>query len=141
MIFKIYNSDFGFKLNGVGYDFTHVDSFTIEDPESTRLTRGANAKNKVGLAYKEGVKDPKRWTVTIMDMSIDIKALLDGIHKDQSRVDVYCIDRSNGSMKIAKNAVLCQQPQQLTVDESPESMAVALIFETFDSIETFKEVS
>ena len=41
MIFKIYNCDFGVKINGVAYDYTHVDSLTIENPESTKLVREA----------------------------------------------------------------------------------------------------
>jgi hypothetical protein len=140
MIFKIYNSDFGIKLNGVNYDFTHVDSLTIEDPEFNRLVRGANATNKEGLVYKEGGKEPKRVTVTIMDMTAALKAVLDSCFSEKTRIDaVYCIDRSDGSGKMAKSAILAQQPQQLTVDESPESMAVNLIFESFDLSEVHKE--
>jgi hypothetical protein len=139
MIFKVYNSDFGIKLNGVNYDFTHVDSLTIEDPEYNRLVRGANANNKEGLIYKEGGKEPKRVTVTIMGMTAALKAVLDGCFQDKSRIDaVYCIDRTDGSGKMAKNAILAQQPQQLTVDESPESMSVQLIFESFDLTEVHK---
>jgi hypothetical protein len=67
MIFKMYDCDFGIKLNGVTYDFEHVQDLQIEDPENTRLTRGSNAANKVGLVYKEGISDPKRVTVTIMN--------------------------------------------------------------------------
>lgn len=139
MIFKVYNSDFGIKLNDVNYDFTHVDSLTIEDPEFNRLVRGANASNKEGLVYKEGSKEPKRITVNILNMTAALKAVLDSCFQDQTRIDaVYCIDRTDGSGKMAKNAILAQQPQQLTVDESPESMAVSLIFESFDLSETHK---
>jgi hypothetical protein len=42
MIFKMYDCDFGIKLNGVTYDFEHVQDLQIEDPENTRLTRGSN---------------------------------------------------------------------------------------------------
>lgn len=138
MIFKIYDSDFGFKYNGINYQFTHVQDLQIEDNEMTRLSRGANASNKLGLVYKEGIKEPKKWTVTIMDMDAALKAVLDQIHENRERLDVYCISRVDGSSKIAKDAILCQQPQQLTIDESPESMNVALIFETFNSAETHK---
>lgn len=139
MIFKVYNSDFGMKISGVNYDFTHVDNMQIEDPEFNRLIRGANAANKSGLVYKEGGKEPKRITVTIMGMSPELKAVLDGCFKDRTRIEaVYCIDRTDGSGKMAKDAILSQQPQQLTVDESPESMSVALIFESFDLSEIHK---
>ena len=74
MIFKIYNCDFGVKIGGVDYQFDHVSQVTIEDPERNRLTRGANASNKQGLVYKDGLKDPKRWTIPILAMSPELKA-------------------------------------------------------------------
>lgn len=138
MIFKMYDCDFGIKLNGVTYDFEHVQDLQIEDPENTRLVRGANAANKVGLVYKEGISDPKRVTVTIMNMSQALKGVLDTAYNDKTRLEVFCIDRNDGSSKIARNAILSQQPQQLTVDESPESMNVSLVFESFDLSETHK---
>jgi len=138
MIFKIYDSDFGFKYNGVNYDFTHVVDLQIEDQEMTRLVRGSNASNKLGLVYREGTKEPKRWTVTIMGMSPELKAVLDSVFEARERLDVYCISRIDGSSKIAKNAILSQLPQQLSLDESPESMNVALTFESFDTNEVHK---
>lgn len=138
-MFKIYNCDFGIKVDGVSYDFEHVAQVTIEDPERNRLTRGNNAKNKVGLAYKDGLKDPKRWTVPILNMSAALKSVLDDCFANQTRVDVYCIDRTNGSSKMAKNAVMSNRPQQLTLDDTAESMQVSLEFETFDSSEILKE--
>ena len=138
MIFKIYDCDFGIKYNGVNYDFVHVENLTIEDPESTKLIRGANAGNKVGLVYKEGIKEPKKVTVTIKGMSAELKAVLDGAYEAKDRLDVYCISRSDGSSKMAKNAVLSQMPQQLTLDETEGSVNVALAFESFDLTETHK---
>lgn len=138
MIFKIYECDFGIKIDGVDYQFVHVDNLTIEDPENTRLTRGANAGNKTGFVYKEGSKEPKRITVTIAGMSVELKEVLDLAYKNQTRLDVYCISRNDGSSKMAKNAILNQQPQQLSIDESAESVNVALSFESFDLTETHK---
>jgi len=138
MIFKIYESDFGIKINGVSYEFTHIESLTIEDPENTKLARGANATNKIGLVYKEGVRDPKRITVVIKDMGIELKDVLDAAYTAQTRMDVFAISRVDGSSKMAKNSVLCQQPQQLVLDESPDSMNVSLSFESFDLTETMK---
>jgi hypothetical protein len=138
MIFKIYDCDFGFKYKGVDYSFEHVAELQIEDPEKNKLTRGANQSNKLGLVYKEGIKEPKRWTIPILNMSVPLKAVLDSIFDARERLDVYCIDRNDGSSKMAKNAVLCNRPQQLTIDESPDSMNVALEFETFDSSEVHK---
>lgn len=138
MIFRIYESDFGIKYNGVNYDFQHVTDLTIEDPENTRLTRGSNISNKIGLVYREGIREPKRWTVTIIGMSIELKQVLDEAYAAHARLDVYCVSRVDGSSKIGKNAVLCQQPQQLNVSEDVEAMNVTLVFETFDSTEVHK---
>lgn len=138
MIFKIYDSDFGIKLNGTSYYFTHVQNLTIEDPENTKLIRGANAGNNTGLVYKEGLKDPKRISVTIIDMSAELKEVLDGAFDDKSRLDVFCISRSDGSSKMGRNSILATRPQQLQIDESPESLNVVLTFETFDLSEVHK---
>lgn len=138
MKFNLYNCDVGFKINGVNYEFEHVNSVAIEDPEFSRLTRGANGKNKVGLAYKEGLKEPKTITVVINDMSADLKAVLDGCFENQTRIDFYAIDRGTGSAKWAKNSILGQIPQQLTLDESPESMDVSLTLQSYDLSEVFK---
>jgi len=138
MIFKMYNCDFGIKVDGVSYDFEHVAELQIDDPERNQLTRGGNAKNKTGLAYKDGLKEPKRWTLPILNMSAALKGVLDTCFNAQTRMDVYCIDRTDGSSKMAKNAIISNRPQQLTVDESAESMNVSLEFVTFDSTETHK---
>lgn len=138
MTFKIYNCDFGVKINGVDYSFEHVNSVTIEDPERNRLTRGSNASNKTGLVYKDGLKDPKRWTVPILAMSVALKTKLDECYDQQTRLDVYCIDRTDGSSKMAKNAILSNRPQQLSIEDTSESMQVSLEFETFDSHEDHK---
>lgn len=138
MIFKAYDCDFGIKVNGVNYDFEHVIEVQIEDPEKNRLTRGSNTTNKNGLIYKEGLKEPKRWTIPILNMSVELKAVLDGVFDSRGRCDVYCVDRNDGSSKMAKNAILCNKPQQLKVDETLEAMQVALEFETFDSSEVHK---
>lgn len=138
MIFKLYDCDVGIKVDGVSYDFEHVASVTIEDPERNRLTRGNNAKNKTGLAYKDGLKDPKRFSIPIMDMSLELKELFDSCFDDQTRVDVYIISRKDGSSKFGKNALLSNKPQQLTLDDTAESMQVLLEFETFDSSEVHR---
>lgn len=136
MIFKIYNCDFGVKVNGTNYEFEHVAQVTIEDPERNRLTRGSNASNKIGLVYKDGLKEPKRWTIPILNMSKELKSVLDGCYDNQTRLDVFCVDRTDGSNKMAKNAILSNRPQQLTIEDTAESMQVSLEFETFDSAES-----
>lgn len=137
-IFKMYDCDFGFTLNGVNYDFEHVDNLQIEDPERTRLTRGANAGNKLGLIYKEGLKEAKILTLTVIGMPFDVHNLLKKAYQDKTRVDCYCISRVDGSSKIAKNAILSQSPKQLTMDDTAESLNTALVFESFDVEEVHK---
>lgn len=138
MGFKLYVSDVGVKINSVSYDFDHVNSIEIEDPEVTTLTRGANGQNKEGIVYKEGVRDPKVWTVPIMNMSSDLKSVLDSAYDNETRMDVYCIDRKTGSSKMLKNAVLRVRPKQLTIDETADSMAVTLSFAGYDDVEVYK---
>lgn len=136
MIFKMLDCDFGFSHDGgsgvVNYEFTEVENLQLEDPERTRLIRGSNGGNKTGLIYKEGIKEAKRLTLTVIGMTKAVHDLLKEIYKDKDRVDCYCVDRVSGSTKIAKNAVLCSEPQQLSLDETAESMNTALIFESFD---------
>lgn len=139
MMFKMYNCDFGFKLNDVSYDFQHVDSFAVEDPTFNRLVRGSNATNKEGLIYTEGTKEPKTVTVTILGMPTSIKNILAKTFAEKKRLDsIYAIDRTDGSSKIGRNAILCQEPIQLMIDESQESMNVSLVFQTFDLEDNFK---
>lgn len=138
MVFKLYDCDLGVKIGGVKYDFTHVAEVQIEDNERNRLTRGANAKDEIGLVYRDGLKDPKRWTIPILGMSASLKGVLDDAYKNQTRLEVYCISRADGSSKMAKNAILSNRPQQLTLDETAESMNVSLEFETFRSDEDHK---
>jgi hypothetical protein len=138
MIFKLYDCDFGVTLGGVNYDFEHIENLQIEDPERTKLIRGGNAGNKTGLIYKEGIKEPKTITLTVIGMPMELHNLLKQAYTDKTRVDCYCVSRVDGSSKIAKNAILSQEPKQLTLDDSAESMHTALIFESFDVSEVHK---
>lgn len=138
MIFKLYNCDCGVKIAGISYDFDHVEGVQIEDPEVTKLRRGNNGISKEGIVYKEGINEPKRLSFTVLGMSAELKAVLDSAFLNKTRVEAYCVDRTDGSSKIAKNSVLSNQPMQLAVDGSPESMNVILSFESFDIQENHK---
>lgn len=138
MVFKLYNADCGFVYNGVTYQFDHVENVQIEDPERTRLIRGSNAGNKIGLDYKEGLKEAKVVTMTVIAIPMDVHNLLKTIYSTKARIEVFCIDKSDGSSKIAKNALLSQSPKQLSLDDSAESLNTALIFESFDIDEVMK---
>jgi hypothetical protein len=138
MIFKIYDCDFGITLNGVNYDFDHVENLQIDDPETTELVRGGNAGNKTGLVYKQGLKEPKTITLTVIGVPMALHNLLKAAYKDKTRMDCYVVSRVDGSSKIAKNAILSQEPKQLSVSDAAESMNTALIFKSFDVSEEHK---
>jgi hypothetical protein len=137
-IFKMYDCDFGVTIRGVNYQFDHVESFEIEDNERTRIIRGANAGNKYGLEYKEGIKEAKVITLTVIGMPSTLHDLLKDVYEKRERVDCWGISRVDGSSKIAKNAILSQSPKQLSLSDSPDSMNTALMFESFDVEEVHK---
>lgn len=138
MIFKLYDCDVGLTIRGTNYDFVHVEQVSIEDPEKNKLIRGANAGNKLGISYKEGNKEAKTISIPVLGLTKEMHNLLKDVFATQERIDVYCVARSDGSSKIAKNAILCQSPKQLTVDETAESLNTALMFESFDVDEVHK---
>lgn len=136
---KLYNCDIGFTLNGVNYDFLHVSEVTVEDPERVNLTRGSNAGDEVGIAYREGIRDPKTITINALDVPAALFNVLSTAFKNQQRFElVYVIDRNDGTKKEAKNALLSQLPQQLTLDDTMESMTVALTWVSYSIQETHK---
>jgi len=137
-IFKIQNCEFGIKRDGTQYIFDDVAELTIEDNRKNRLTRGSNGSNKVGIVYQEGTREPVKWTLPILNMSAALKDVLDEVFASQERIEVYCIDKGDGSSKMAKQAILCNKPQQLSLNDTPDSMNVSLEFETFDSSEVHK---
>jgi hypothetical protein len=137
--FKMYECDFGFTINGTKYEFDHVEGVTIEDPERTRIMRGANAKNTTGFVYVEGLKEAKTMTLTVIGMTAATHNLLKDAYKNKTRIEqVWVVSRADGSSKMAKNAVLSQSPKQLSMDDSAESLNTALLFESFDMDETHK---
>jgi len=138
MIFKLYDCDVGITYKGTNYDFEHVDQVTIEDPETTKLTRGANASNKLGLAYKEGIKEAKKITTVLKGVPMDLHNLLKAAYAAKDRMDFYVVSRADGSSKIAKNCILANEPKQLTLDDSVDSMNTSLGFESFDVSEVHK---
>jgi len=138
MIFKLYDCDVGVTIRGVNYNFPHVVSVVVDDPERNRLTRGANAGNKIGIAYKEGLRDPKTLTTVLEDIPKEVRDLLVECFDTQERIDLFVAARSDGSSRIGKNCVLGQPPRQLTLDDSAESMDVSLEFATYDLAETHK---
>jgi hypothetical protein len=136
---KLYDCDVGLTIRGVNYEFEHVDSVTVDDPTRTRLVRGANARNKTGLAYTEGAKDAKTVNTSVIGIPKALHDLLKEVYASKERVDGWAISRANGNSKFWKNAILSQEPMQPTLDDSPESMNTPLAFESFDVSDTLKE--
>jgi hypothetical protein len=134
----MYDCDFSLTIRGVTYTFTEVENLQIDDPERTKLIRGSNAGNKTGLAYKEGLKEPKTITLTVIGIPAELHTLLKDVYDKKERLDCNCISRVDGSAKIAKNAIMAQSPKQLNLDDTAESMNTALIFESFDVSEVHK---
>ena len=131
MIFKLYDCDCTLVARGVSYDFTDIDSVTVEDPETVELTRGANASNDDGLVYTQGSKDPKTVTLVLPGVPKELLDLMTDIHAKKERVEFYCISKSDGSSKAVKKAIISQKPQQLVIDDTAESMNISLILKSF----------
>lgn len=138
-MFKLYECDVGLKINGVAYNFANVVEVQIEDPERTRVTRGANATDKVGLTYKDGLTDPKRVTVPILGMDLALQQVMLNAYENDTRMEFYAISRRNGAAKGLRNAVLSNRPQQLVMDQTAESLQVSIELESFDSFEDIRE--
>lgn len=136
--FKMYECDFVVVIDGTTYTFPHVDKFVIEDPERVKLIRGSNEGNKEGIAYKEGVKEAKTATLTVIGMSKEIHDLLKTAYKEKKRMDAGGISRVDGSSRMLKLAVLSQPPFQASMDDSAESMNIDLSFESYDFEELYK---
>lgn len=139
MIFKVYDCDFGFVRNGINYEFEHVVELTVEDTLRNRVTRGSNASDGPGLRFRDGLREPVRWLLPILNMTQELKEVLDEVFENAEFIDVYCIDRKTGSKKSLDDAVLSNRPQQLLLDETQESMSVSLEFEGYRSRETHKD--
>lgn len=136
---KLYDCDVGITFRGTNYEFAHVDSVTVEDPRRHRLIRGANASNKVGLAYTEGIKEAATITTSVIGIPAALHALLKEGFNAKERMDFWAISRKNGNAKYAKNCILGQEPQQPTLSGEAESLNTPLIFESFDVTDNIKE--
>ena len=136
--FNLYDCDVGLVVAGTKYEFQNVAKVGFEDNERNRLTRGASATDENGLAYRDGIKDPKRILPDILEMSAELYAVFVSLFTGQTRFDFYVISRKDGSSKMGKNCILSNRPQQLNLDETADSLAVAIEIETFKIEEVHK---
>lgn len=138
MNFKMYNCDFGFVYNGVTYEFDHVESVVVEDPETVTLTRGSNKKNKEGIVITSGTKDPKVATITLIGISQSLFSVFETVFNAKARCEAYAIDRTDGSSRLFKQAILSKQPRQLSIGEDAENLNVVVELHTYDIQEVHK---
>lgn len=125
--------DFYFSRNGVDYDVTAaVDSHAFDDPERKHLTRGASGKNKTGLVYTEGIKDPKVLTTVFVGISQEMAQLLADMYDKEDRTDIKIVDRKTGQSRTFTNAIVSQKPLQSAMGDGAEEQNVQVIFEAFE---------
>ena len=124
--------DFYFSRNGADYDVTAaVDSATFEDPERKHLTRGSSGRNKDGLIYTEGIKDPKTITLVLVGLSQEMAAMLSDMYEQEERTDFKIVDRKTGRMRSFKQALISQRPMQGTMSDGAEEQNVQVVLESY----------
>lgn len=132
-LIQLRKADVSFNYNGPRYDLTkYVDGVTIEDPETKHLTRGGSGKNKKGLSYGEGTKDPKKITIDFVGFPVAYLKLIRQIWEKEDRIDVSCIDRKTGDSRVFKEALVVNNIRQLTMKDGVEEANFQLLLETFD---------
>lgn len=137
--FQLWKCSGGFTYNGTNYDFKDIDSVAYTYNRKNHLTRGANAKNKVGIVTQEGLKTPDVAEYTVLDCSKEIYNLLKRIYEKEERIDAYFIDDETGEYTIFKNSVIRDKPRQTTIDESETSTFFMFAVESFDVKEKIKD--
>lgn len=130
--FQIWKCDGGFTYQGQNYTFQDLDSVAYTYNKKNHLTRGANARNKVGIVSKEGLKMPDVAEYTVLDCSKAIYKLLLSIFEKEERIDAFFIDNETGEYFIYKNAVVRDKPRQTAVGEDDTSTSFIFAVESFD---------
>lgn len=138
-IFQIHQGDAGFSYNGQNYTFSDVDTVEYTYTQKNRLTRGASGQNKVGIAYKEGLKTPDVAEIRVVDCSVEIYSLLQTIFKDNTRLSVWFIDRTTGEGLTYKNATIRDKPLQTSIGEGEDTIGFTFAVESFDLAPKFND--
>lgn len=137
--FQINQGDAGFSYNGVNYNFSDVDTIQYTYNKKNHLTRGASGQNKVGIAYKEGLKTADVCEIKIVDCSIAIYKLLLSLFENSNRISVSFIDRATGEGFTFKNSLIRDKPRQTEISESVDTISFMLAVESFDITEKFND--
>ena len=91
------------------------------------------ARLAVPVAYVD-----ERMTSVRAERLVRTSGLRRSEREKKERVDAGGISRVDGSSKMLRQAILSQSPKQLSMDDSPESLNTALLFESFDFEEIHK---
>ena len=138
-LFQISQGDAGFSYNGANYTFSDTDTLEYTYNKKNHLTRGASGQNKLGIIYKEGLKTPDSLEIKVVDCSIAIYKLLLNIFNDESRLNVWFIDRTTGEGLTYKNATIRDKPRQTSIGEGEDTIGFMLGVESFDVTEKFND--
>jgi len=136
---QISQGDAGFSFGGVNYTFSDVDTIDYTYSKKNHLTRGASGQNKLGIAYKEGLKTPDAAEVKVVDCSVAIYNLLLTIFNDASRINFWFIDRTTGEGFTYKNATVRDRPRQTSIGESEDTIGFMFAVESFDVTEKLND--
>lgn len=131
-LLRIWSTDGGFSVNGTNYEFDDFDSVVFTVGRSKHLMRGANSKNKVGIDIETGNKTPDTCTCTILSMSADAMKLLNKCYSENTRIDLWFIDRANLGRVQYNNAKITMPVRQLNIGEEETNLTVQLSVESFD---------
>lgn len=130
--FQIWKCSGGFSYNGQNYEFSDIDSVVYTYNQKNHLVRGANAKNKVGIVSREGLKTPDVAEYTVLDCSKDVYLLLLDLFEKEERVDAFFIDDETGEYFIFKNAIIRDKPRQTSIGEEDTTTSFMFAVESFD---------
>jgi hypothetical protein len=139
MLFQISNGDAGFTLNLQKYDFKDVDNITYTFSKKNNLTRGASGTNRIGIPIKEGLKDPDMCDIKIVDCSVVVYNLLLSCFENQTRINVFFIDKKTGEGYTFKNSVITDKPRQGEIAEGIDAIHFMLKVKSFDVREKIKD--
>lgn len=129
---RIWNTQGGVVINGTDYKFDDFDSVAFTYGRVKHIMRGANATNKYGIDTEEGMKTPDTASVTIVDITDELKNLLNRCFKENTRIDLYFIDNQSLATVQFSNAKITSPVRQLNIGEEDTTLSVILSVESFD---------
>lgn len=129
---RIWKTDGGVIINGTDYHFDDWDSVAFTFGRVKHIMRGANGRNNYGIDTEEGVKTPDTAQATIVDMSQEIYDLLNKCFREDTRIDLYFIDRQNLGKVQFNNARITAPVRQLNIGAEDTNLQVILSVESFD---------